>query len=183
MKFLKTNIDGCFIVEPNLIEDNRGGFFRSFCKEEFQSYAGEVDFVQMNHSINYKKGTFRGMHYQATPYAEEKLIRCVKGRVLDFFLDLRKDSPTSLKYGQAELSAENRKMVYICKGIAHGFLTLANNTELIYHHTQKYVKEADRGVRYDDPKVSLQLPTEISVVSDKDLNYPLLTEEFKGIVI
>ena len=183
MKFLKTNIEGCFVIEPNLMEDNRGGFFRSFCKEEFHEHVGAVDFAQMNHSINLKKGTFRGLHYQQPPYAEEKLIRCVKGKLIDFFLDIREGSPTFLKYGKIELSTANRKMIYICKGIAHGFITLENNTELLYHHTEKYNKEADRGIRYNDPKVMLKLPIEISVVSDKDLNYPLLTEEFKGIVI
>lgn len=183
MKFLKTNIEGCFVIEPNLIEDDRGGFFRSFCKEEFSGHVGEVDFVQMNHSINLNKGTFRGLHYQQPPYAEEKLIRCVKGKVIDFFLDLREGSPTFLEYSEIELSAENRKMIYICKGIAHGFITLENNTELLYHHTEKYNKEADRGIHYNDPKVILKLPIDVEVISEKDQKYSLLADDFKGIEV
>ena len=183
MQFHKTNIAGCYLIEPEVIEDNRGGFFRSFCKEEFMEHIGDVDFTQMNHSINYKKGTFRGMHYQQKPYAEGKLIRCVKGKVVDFFLDIRKESSTFLQHGKIELSAENRSMIYICKGVAHGFLTLEDNSELIYHHTESYHKEADKGIYYNDPKLDIKLPIRIEVISEKDQNYSLLHNDFKGIEI
>ena len=183
MKFNETKIRGCFVIEPNLIEDYRGVFFRSYCEDEFKEQIGEINFVQMNHSINYKMGTFRGMHYQKPPYSEEKLIRCVKGKVLDFFLDLRKGSPTFLEYSHVELSEENRNMVFICKGVAHGFLTLSDNSDLIYHHTENYNKEADRGIWFNDPRVQMNIPFDINVISEKDKNYPLLTNEFMGVDI
>lgn len=183
MKFLKTNINGCFIIEPKLIEDNRGSFFRTFCEEMFKDNIEGVYFKQMNHSINHLKGTFRGMHYQSPPHAEGKLIRCVKGKVIDFYLDVREGSPTFLHYGKEELSADNKKMIYLCKGIAHGFLTVEDNSELIYHHTESYSKEAERGIRFSDPKLGFELPFPIEVISEKDINYPFLTNNFTGIKI
>ena len=183
MKFLETNIKGCFVILPEPIEDDRGVFFRSFCKNEFKEYIGELTFIQMNHSINHKEGTFRGMHYQLPPHSEGKLIRCIKGSIVDFFLDIRQGSDTFLKHDKIELSAENRTMVYLCKGVAHGFMTLEDNTELIYQHTESYHKEADRGIRFNDPKVNVELPFEIKIISEKDQNYPLLSNHFKGIDI
>ena len=121
------------------------------------------------------------MHYQLPPHSEGKLIRCIKGSVVDFFLDIRKGSDTFLKYDKIELSAENRIMIYLSEGVAHGFMTLEDNTELIYHHTESYHKEADRGIRFNDPKVDIELPFEIKVISEKDQNYPLLSNNFKGI--
>lgn len=183
MHFHKTEIAGCFIIEPEVFEDERGGFFRTFCENEFKEHIGSINFTQINHSINYKKGTFRGMHYQNAPYCEGKLIRCISGKVVDYFIDLRKGSPTFLKYSVIELSAENKKMIYLCEGIAHGFFTLDNNSELIYHHTTSYQKSAECGIRYNDPMVNIKLPNEISVISYKDRNYPLLTTNFLGIEI
>ena len=182
MRFLETHIKGCFVIAPELIEDNRGKFFRSFCEDEFREITNEqIRFVQMNHSVNHKKGTFRGMHFQKPPYSEGKLIKCIRGSVLDTFLDIRKGSPTFLEYEQIELSEENKKMIYLCKGIAHGFLTLEDNTDLLYHHTEFYNKHADNGIRYDDPVVEISLPVIPSIISNKDQNYSLLTHDFKGI--
>jgi len=121
------------------------------------------------------------MHFQKPPYSEGKLIKCVRGSVLDTFLDIRKGSPTFLEYEQIELSEENKKMIYLCKGIAHGFLTLEDNTDLLYHHTEFYNKHADNGIRYDDPVVEISLPVIPSIISNKDQNYSLLTHDFKGI--
>ena len=182
MKFHKTNIEGCFIIDPDIIEDDRGGFFRVFCKDEFRDHLGEeISFTQINHSINNKKGTFRGMHYQNPPYCEGKLIRCVAGKVVDYFLDLRKGSPTFLKYSEVELSSENNKMIYLCKGVAHGFFTLEDHTALIYHHTESYHKDADRAIRYNDPMVNINLPSDVIVISEKDQSHQLLTNNYRGL--
>lgn len=183
MRFDKTKIEGCFSISPDVYEDERGGFYRVFCEEEIKEFAGDIKFVQINHSMNKLKGTFRGLHYQIPPHIEDKLIRCVSGKVIDIFLDLRTDSPTFLQYDFLELSETNRRMVFLCKGIAHGFLTLEDNTQLIYHHTQFYNKESERGVRYDDPQIQLELPVDINVISTKDLQYDLLPNGFNGLEI
>ena len=121
------------------------------------------------------------MHYQLPPYSEGKLVRCIKGRVVDFLLDIRKGSDTFLNYEKVELSSDNRTMIYLCEGVAHGFMTLEDNTELIYHHTMSYHKESDRGIKFNDPRVNIELPFDIKIISEKDQNYPLLSNDFKGI--
>ncbi len=181
MKFNATEFEGCFVIEPQLISDERGWFSRVFCQEEALPFMGALKFVQINHSFNTKKGTFRGMHYQVSPYKEAKLIRCISGAVLDFVLDIRENSPTFLKWISIELSAKNRRMIFIPEGCAHGFQTLEDNSELIYHHTVFYNKDADRGILYNDPLVNIKLPIETSIISDKDKNYLLLDQNFKGI--
>ena len=181
MKFNLTTIEGCFTIQPKIISDDRGWFARVFSEEEALPFLGKLKFVQINHSFNTKKGTFRGMHYQVQPYADGKLIRCIAGAVIDFVLDIRKNSPTFLKWISVDLSAKNHNMIFIPEGCAHGFQSLAENTELIYHHTTAYLKEADRGIRFDDPMVKIILPMEISMISEKDKNYEMLTPNFKGI--
>jgi dTDP-4-dehydrorhamnose 3,5-epimerase len=182
MHFKETEIKDCFLIKPEAFKDERGWFARVFCQYEFnRALKKEVQFVQINHSFNAKKGTFRGMHYQVMPYSEEKLIRCISGRVLDFILDLREDSSTFLKWIYIELSAENQHLVFLPKGVAHGFQTLEDNTELIYHHTVAYHKDADRGILFSDPLVNIELPLPISLISEKDCNYDLLNNNFKGI--
>ncbi|MCX6312551.1 MAG: dTDP-4-dehydrorhamnose 3,5-epimerase [Bacteroidetes bacterium] len=181
MKFKPTAIEGCFIIEPQLISDDRGWFARVFCEEEALPFLGKIKLVQINHSFNIKKGTFRGMHYQVPPYAEGKLIRCIAGAVADFVLDIRKNSPTFLKWISVELSAKNHNLIFVPEGCAHGFQTLEDNTELIYHHTNAYRKDADRGIRFDDLMVKIKLPIEISVMSEKDKCYEMLASNFKGI--
>jgi dTDP-4-dehydrorhamnose 3,5-epimerase len=182
MKFNESPIAGVYIIEPELIEDNRGVFFRTFCKEDFEKINFQKEFVQMNHSLN-NKGVFRGFHYQEAPYTETKLIRCISGKVYDVVIDLRKNSSTFLKNYSVELSKENRKMILIPDGCAHGFLALEDQTELLYHHTNFYNKQADKGIRYDDPVLNINLPFEISCISEKDRSYPLLDKNFKGIEI
>jgi dTDP-4-dehydrorhamnose 3,5-epimerase len=130
----------------------------------------------MNFSFNIRKGTFRGLHFQAPPYEETKLIRCSSGKVFDVALDLRKDSTTYLKYFSCELSQENRMMVLIPEGFAHGFITLEDNSELVYSHTQFYNPSADRGVRYNDESLDIKLPVAITSISEKDKNYPPLKQ-------
>jgi dTDP-4-dehydrorhamnose 3,5-epimerase len=183
LKIKKTIIKDCFVIEPDLFEDARGWFTRVFCDDAFAEIKKDLHFKQINHSYNKKKGTFRGMHYQEPPFAEEKLIRCITGSVIDFILDLRKDSETFLKYIAVELNPKNKTMVFLPKGVAHGFITLDDDTELLYHHTVSYYKDADKGLRFNDPKIDIRLPIEISIISEKDKSYPLLTDNFTGLVI
>ena len=176
-----TTIDGLFIIHFQAIGDSRGWFARTYCKKEFEKIGFKKEWVQFNHSFTSKKGTLRGMHYQLPPYSEAKLIRCISGAVYDVSLDLRKDSPTFLKWFGVELSAENKKMILIPEGFAHGFLTLAEDSELIYNHSEFYTPDSEGAVRYDDPLVNIHWPLEVLNISEKDSKHPYLTTDFKGI--
>ena len=181
MQFKELEIKGCFEITPLPIVDNRGWFARVYCEEEFKKFNLKGNFVQFNQSFNSKKGTVRGLHFQKTPFKEEKLIRCVSGRVCDIIVDLRLNSPTFLQSIFVELSSLNNNLIYLPAGIAHGFQTLEDNCTLLYHHTQFYNKEADAGVSIFDPMLNIKLPLEVTVISEKDSNYPLIIEDFKGI--
>ncbi len=185
MKFYPTPIAGVFSIEPEPIVDARGFFARTFCEREFEVATGrKLSFVQMNQSRSLQKGTFRGLHYQLPPKAETKLIRCVRGAVLDFALDLRKDSPTFLQWTSVEMSAENMRMILIPEGFAHAFQSLEENSEMLYHHTEFFAPAYDRGVRYNDPRIAaMHLPLPISVMSEKDRNYEFLSNDFEGITL
>ena len=174
---------GAFVVELNLLEDERGAFTRTFCKDEFKKINHDKEFVQFNHSYNIKAGTLRGMHYQEYPHSEIKLIRCIAGSVYDVIVDIREKSETFLQWFAIELSASNKKMVYVPKGFAHGFLTLEDNTELLYHHTNFYTPSSEKGIRFDDEFLKINWKNEIKCISDKDKNYSLLYTNFKGIKI
>ena|ERR1039458_415302 len=176
MNFIETEFQGLYLIELNILKDERGLFARTYCKNEFEKINFHKEFVQMNFSFNIRKGTFRGLHFQAPPYEETKLIRCSSGKVFDVALDLRKDSTTYLKYFSCELSQENRMMVLIPEGFAHGFITLEDNSELVYSHTQFYNPSADRGVRYNDESLDIKLPVAITSISEKDKNYPPLKQ-------
>lgn len=141
----------------------------------------DKEFVQINQSINHKIGTFRGLHFQRPPYGDTKLIRCISGKVYDVLVDVRKDSETFLKYVGLELSEENKKMLFVPEGFAHGFITLEDNSQLIYHHTTIYKPGFEDGVNYNDPKLELKLPIDIRVISQKDSNIPLIDNQFKGV--
>jgi len=180
MTFEETTLKGAYVISLKLLQDDRGGFARTFCKKEFQQIEHSKEFVQLNHSWNKKKGTIRGMHYQVPPHQEVKLVRCVRGKVLDVIVDLRKDSPTFLQHISVELSAENKKMIYMPENFAHGFQTLEDDSELIYHHTEYFTPEADRGLRYDDPALKINWPLPAVNVSDKDKSYKLIDNSFKG---
>jgi dTDP-4-dehydrorhamnose 3,5-epimerase len=180
MTFEETKLKGAYIVSLNLLSDERGLFARTFCKKEFLQINHTKEFVQMNHSWNKHKGTIRGMHYQIPPFQEVKLIRCVKGKVVDVIVDLRKYSPTFLQHISVELSAENKKMIYVPEDFAHGFQTLEDDSELIYHHTEFYMPDADRGLRFDDPALNIQWPLPPVMVSAKDKSYKLIDNSFKG---
>ena len=180
MKFIPTILNGSFTIQLDPINDERGWFARYFCKKEFSTIGHNKEWVQMNHSFSLKKGTLRGMHFQKPPYSEIKLVRCIQGSVFDVIIDLRKDSPTFLKWFGAELSAENKLMMYIPEGFAHGFQTLEDNSGLLYMHTAYYSPEAESGLRYNDPQVNISWPLEISEISMRDTNHDLL-EKFNGL--
>ena len=181
MKFEKTKIEGLLILSVNEFNDDRGSFFRTFCKKEFLNQGLDIDFVQMNHSINKKAGTFRGFHFQKKPSSDAKLIRCVSGKVLDILVDLRKDSHTFLDHVKIELSALNQKIIYVPEGVAHGFISLEDNSQLIYHHTAYYDPNSEGSVNLNDPRLGLELPIPVKRISKKDLNTPFLNSNFNGI--
>ena len=181
MEFIATGIAGLYAVHVKKLEDERGLFSRTFCKQEFKQIGFDKEFVQFNHSFNKHKGTVRGMHFQQVPYGETKLIRCVQGAVWDVAVDIRAGSPTFLQYAAVELSETNMVSVLIPEGFAHGFQTLQDNSALIYHHTQYYTPAADAGLRFDDAALHIQWPLPAKMVSDKDRQYKLIDHNFKGI--
>ncbi len=168
MIFNATPIPGTYLIELERRGDERGFFARAFCEREFATHGLISQFVQVNNSFSARRGTLRGMHYQLAPKAETKLVRCVRGALYDVVLDLRRDSPTFGKSFGAELTAENRRMMYAPKGLAHGFITLADETEAFYFVDEFYAPDCERGVRWDDPQFSLWWPMAPAVLSDKD---------------
>jgi dTDP-4-dehydrorhamnose 3,5-epimerase len=181
MIFIPTSLAGSYIIEPNIFEDNRGWFARFYCKNEFKEIGHDKEWVQLNHSVTNKKGAIRGMHYQVQPYQEIKMVKCVAGAVYDVVIDLRKESPTFLKWFGTELSAGNRRMLYIPEGFAHGFQCLEDNCELIYHHSEYYTPVAEAGLKYNDPMVNIKWPLPVAMLSQRDESYFLLDDNFKGI--
>lgn len=180
MKFTETRLKGAFIITPDLIEDERGFFARTFCRREFEEHGLNPHLVQCNISFNIAKGTLRGMHYQTHPHAEAKLIRCTAGAIYDVVIDLRAQSPTFRQWFGAELSAENRRMLYVPEGFAHGYQTLTDNAELIYHHSAFHSPKHEGGIRFDDPALNIAWPWPVSAISPKDQYYPLIDSAFKG---
>ena len=168
MIFTETKIKGVYIIEPELLTDERGFFARSFCKEEFQKHGLETDIVQCNISSNKKKGTLRGMHYQVPPYEEAKIVSCTKGSIYDVVVDLRRDSGTCCQWVAVGLSDENFKMVYIPKGCAHGFQTLKDDVAVYYQMMEFFHPEYARGVKWDDPLFGIEWPTDKKIISEKD---------------
>ena len=160
------------IIDPEPVEDERGSFARTFCAEEFAARGLETRFVQQSVSHNRRRGTLRGMHYQAAPHSETKLIRCTAGAVYDVLVDLRGESPTFKRWIAVELTARSRRALYVPPGLAHGFLTLEDETEIHYQITPAYRPEASRGVRWDDPSFGIDWPLEPTVISAKDHAYP-----------
>ncbi len=182
MKFNPTPLKGSYVIELSPTGDSRGWFARIFSKDEFEKEIGHTkEWVQMNHSFTSVKGTIRGMHYQLYPYSEIKLVRCIAGEVFDVIVDLRKNSSTYLKWYGAILSAENKKMMYIPEGFAHGFQTLSPNAELIYQHSEFYNPDAESGIKYNDPAVNIQWPLGVTEISERDKNHPLIDSTFKAL--
>jgi dTDP-4-dehydrorhamnose 3,5-epimerase len=181
MTFTPTSLAGAYIIEPAVHTDDRGSFFRYFCKEEFRQIGHQAEWVQLNHSITAKKATVRGMHYQQPPHTEIKMIRCIAGTVLDIIVDVRENSPGFLQWFGVELSEKNRKMIYIPEGFAHGFQALSDNCELIYHHSAYYTPGFEAGIRYNDPLVNINWPLEPILLSERDRAHPLISPSFRGI--
>jgi dTDP-4-dehydrorhamnose 3,5-epimerase len=174
MIFTETKIKGVYVIEPELLMDERGFFARSFCKEEFQKHGLDFDIVQCNISYNKKKGTLRGMHYQVPPFEEAKIVSCTKGSIYDVVIDLRRDSPTYCKWIASNLTHENFKMVYIPKGCAHGFQTVKDDTMVYYQMGERFHPECAQGVWWDDPLFLITWPMRHdATISDKDKQYEI----------
>jgi dTDP-4-dehydrorhamnose 3,5-epimerase len=175
MKFIETKLKGTFIIEPEKLEDERGFFARTFCEKEFEEHGLDFKVVQCNISFNRKEGTLRGMHYQVFPHEEAKLVSCTRGAVFDVILDLRRDSPTAREWEAFELRDRDYKMIYIPKGLAHGFQTLEDDTGVFYQMSEFYHAEYARGIRWNDPAFGIEWPLNIKKISKKDMNYPLIS--------
>jgi dTDP-4-dehydrorhamnose 3,5-epimerase len=169
--FKETPLKGSYIIEPELREDERGFFARTFCRSEFIAQGLDPDLVQCNISYNQRKGTLRGMHFQAEPWGEAKSVRCTNGKIYDVILDLRPDSPTYCRWTAFELSAKNHLALFIPKGFAHGFQTLEDNSEVFYQMSEFFKPEYARGVRWNDPTFSIDWPLGDPIMSDKDKSY------------
>lgn len=176
MRFLSTTLKDVWLIELEPRGDERGFFSRTMCEREFAAHGLLTRFEQINMSYSAYKGTLRGMHYQRSPHTEAKLTRCVRGAILDVIVDLRGDSPTYLKHEGFELTADNRRQLYVPPGFAHSFLTLVDDVEVIYPVSSSYAPQAEGGVRYDDPLLGIDWPIEIVHVSEKDAGWPLLRE-------
>ena len=174
MRFIQTPLGGMWVIESERLGDERGWFARTFDAEEFRARGCNPEVVQCNASFNAKRGTLRGLHYQAEPHGESKLVRCVRGVIFDVAVDLRADSPTRCRWHGVELSAENGLACYIPAGLAHGFQTLSDDCELLYQMGHRYVSEAARGVRWDDPAFAIQWPEPPAerIISERDNSYP-----------
>jgi dTDP-4-dehydrorhamnose 3,5-epimerase len=183
MIFVQAPLAKAYVIELEPILDQRGCFARTFSQREFSAIGFNKPIVQINHSVTKQKGSIRGMHYQIQPACEIKIIRCVQGQVFDVMVDLRMGSPTFLQWHGVELSKVNMLMVYIPEGFAHGFQTLTDNVELIYHHSAFYCPEYERGLRFDDPLLAINWPLAVGAISLKDQRHPLIANNFKGIEI
>lgn len=181
MIFAPAPLVGSYTIDLSPFSDSRGWFARTYCKNEFEEIGHSKEWVQINHSYTIQPGTLRGMHYQLPPFSEIKLVRCIAGAVFDVIVDIRKDSPTFLQWFGVELSAKNKKMIYIPAGFAHGFQTLLADTELIYHHTEFYTPGAEAGLRYNDSRLAIAWPLEVKEISERDTRHPVLNNAFTGI--
>lgn len=172
MIFTETPLKGVFLVDPEPVQDERGMFIRTWCRREFEAHGLRVTWVQSSVSVNVHKGTMRGLHYQAAPHEEVKLVRCTMGAIYDVIVDLRPESPTYCQHVGITLSANNRRAVYIPKCCAHGFLTLEQNSEVTYHMSEFHVPASARGFRWDDPAFKIVWPAPILIMSEKDRMWP-----------
>ncbi len=175
MRFIPIPIVGAFVIEPELVADERGFFARTFCRDEFLAQGLNSNLVQCSVSFNRKKGTVRGMHYQTKPHEETKVVRCTQGGVYDVLADIRRDSPSFGRWCGISLTAENRRAVYIPEGVAHGFQTLCDDTEVFYQMSEFYKPELSTGFCWNDPVFDIVWPEPISLISARDMAYPKLT--------
>jgi len=183
MNVMGTILEGVKVIEAATIQDERGEFSRIFCDDKLQEVLNKKIIKQINRSMTIKVGAVRGMHFQNTPYAEIKIVRCLKGRVFDVAVDLRKDSPTFLKWFGVELSPLKNIALVIPEGCAHGFQVLEESSELLYLHTTPYTPSSEAAVRFDDPMIGITWPITPTEISQRDLSHPYLTQAFTGISI
>lgn len=176
MRVTELSIAGVKVIEPDYFEDFRGYFCETYSKRTLAKYGITADFVQDNHSLTRKKGTIRGIHFQNNPRAQGKLVRCVRGRISDFAVDLRRDSPTFRRWVGVELTAENRRQLWIPPGFGHGFITLEDDCEVQYKVDEFYAPECDRGIAWNDPEIGISWGTEAPIISQKDANAPPLAQ-------
>lgn len=181
MDILSTSLQDLKIAVSIPRDDLRGSFSRLFCKDKLVNEFGKREIVQINHSKTTKVGAVRGLHFQYTPHAEMKMVRCLKGKVWDVAVDLRKNSSTFLKWHGEELSPKNARLMIIPEGFAHGFQVLEPNSELLYLHTDFYTPSVEGGVRFDDPAVGISWPLSVSDISDRDAKHPFLGADFGGL--
>ena len=172
VRFVRTELPGAWVIEPEFVSDERGAFARTWCRREFAEHGLNPALVQCNVSINRLKGTVRGMHFQRAPHAEAKLVRCTRGTILDVIVDLRGDSPTFRRWITCELSDENHRLLYIPEGLAHGFQTLTDHSEVHYQMSHEYHPDSAGGVRWNDPAINIQWPLAIASISDRDRSWP-----------
>jgi dTDP-4-dehydrorhamnose 3,5-epimerase len=176
MRFAPTAIEGVVVIEPRKLVDERGFFARAWCREEFAQHGLSTVVAQANIGFSPRRGTLRGLHYQAPPHEEAKLVRCTRGEIYDVAVDLRPHSPTFLGWIGLRLSADSHRMLYVPEGCAHGYLTLTDDAEISYQASRPYVPEAARGLRYDDPALGIEWPIEVRVISEQDRSWLLLSE-------
>jgi dTDP-4-dehydrorhamnose 3,5-epimerase len=181
MIFTKTALKDALIIDLEEKPDSRGFFARSFCAKEFEAHGLKPIVAQTNLSYNHKKGTLRGMHYQISPATETKLIRCTQGAIYDVIIDMRPESPTYLSHIGVELTAENRRALYVPEMFAHGYQALTDGAEVIYQVGEFYTPGYERGLRYDDPLLEISWPLSVSEISEKDRNWPLLESILIGV--
>jgi dTDP-4-dehydrorhamnose 3,5-epimerase len=181
VKFLKTPLRDAFLIEMEKRADDRGFFARCFCEREFRDAGLETRFVQMNNSLSSKAGTLRGLHYQLAAAAEVKVVRCVSGAIFDAIVDIRPGSPSFGRWFGEELTGENRLMMYVPRGFAHAILTLRSDTEVLYMVSASYSPESERGLRWNDPRFSIDWPHAPTEVSPKDASWPDFDPKFHGV--
>ena len=171
MKFAAAGLAGAFIIDIERLPDERGFFARTFCRDEFAAQGLRTEFVQCNTSFNQRRGTLRGMHFQSEPHAEAKLVRCTRGAIHDVIVDLRPESPTYCRWVAVELTADNERMLYVPEGVAHGFQTLADASEVFYQMATMFRPESAAGVRWNDPAFDIRWPLADPIVSARDAGY------------
>ncbi|TQV79468.1 dTDP-4-keto-6-deoxy-D-glucose epimerase [Exilibacterium tricleocarpae] len=180
-EFVSLSIPGLYRVIKKPQNDSRGFFCRSFCAEEFREIGLAESIAQINHTLTKKRGSIRGMHFQNPPHAEVKIISCIRGKIFDVVVDVRKNSPTYLHLHMELLGAEDNTCLYVPKGLAHGFQTLTDDCEMLYLHSQSYEKSAEGALNPMDPKLAIDWPLETSEISDRDRNHPMIDAGFKGV--
>jgi dTDP-4-dehydrorhamnose 3,5-epimerase len=176
MLFTETELKGAFIIDLELREDSRGFFARTFCAKEFKDKGLVSHFVQCSVSLSHERGALRGLHYQLPPACEVKLVRCTAGALYDVIVDVRPGSPTYLQHISVELTAQNRRILYVPEMFAHGFQTTENSTEVFYQISEFYAPALSKGLRFDDPKLGIKWPLPVAEMSEKDRNWILLDE-------